>query len=219
MAGNVCGKCGNSINVSDDRKYTAAGRDAYSCSSCSESFVIEFDDGFVNEKQALDESWISKNISPKLTDSSSGIKIFDSETSREEVAVAFLNEKAQQEDSAFMSFQAEKNTVLATRQGSAIGYIIWDNHRWEEGKTPRLLQIFVKSDERRNGVGSRLLDYFEDAHTDSDEFFFLHNPGEEMFYLLAATDHLELDNGELAYKRCRWQGNYLDVPDDIQEHV
>ncbi|MDB2262252.1 GNAT family N-acetyltransferase [Halorubrum ezzemoulense] len=219
MASDICGKCGSSITVSDDRRYTTADRDAYKCSSCGESSIIEFDGGFVNENQALNESWISEDIDPRFTDSSSGIKIFDSETPKEEIAVAFLNEKAQREDSAFLSFQAKQNTILATRQDSAIGYIIWDNHRWEDGTTPRLLQIFVKSDERRHGVGNILLNYFEETYVDSDEFFFVHNPEEEMFYLLAATNHLELEDDELVYVDCRWQGNYYHVPEDIRDHV
>lgn len=220
MVVNDCGVCGNGISISGERKYSVVGRSAYSCSSCDESFIMEFNGGFVNSDQALDEAWISDNISPKYTDSASDSKIFDSATPREEIAVAFLNEMAQAEDSIFMSFQAEKKPILATRQGSAAGYIIWDYYQWEDGETPRLLQIFVIDDQRRNGVGSTLLNYFERTYTDVGEFFFVHNPGEEMYYLLAATDHLELDDtDELVYNGVRWQGVTFDIPDDIREYV
>ncbi len=194
-----CRECGTDVSLTSSN-YALSGL-GWMCSRCGNYVAVNYGTQMVDPRTALDPKWNLK-IQRRGDVVHSDIVLIRCRTERDFLVVRLLQVAAKAEDPRFMFVRKndqDAGLYFDRRRGKYLGFIVWNVA--EEHAILR--QIFIVPDERRKGLGAKLVSFWVAHYADKvNDTFGIESPNEKALNLHVKLGHARIEGDSVKGERC-----------------
>src|SRR5258705_2022610 len=191
----TCAGCGADVPLTP----SYAGAIGYLCPKCYNYVAVHYGNRRVPPQTALRVSW-NRDVWARGQKVSDDCRFVRCRSGKDHLVVTLLQVLAKQEQSGFLfGEQSEHEAGLLLRRSNGrryVGYLIWTK---EDHSIVR--QIFVKPEERRQGLAAAALTFWVEHYVGVHSTFGVESPNEKTVALLVKLGYARRDNGTVVGSR------------------
>jgi GNAT superfamily N-acetyltransferase len=194
-----CQDCGADISLTP-RNFSMSGI-GWLCSDCNNYVAVVYGTRKIDPKEGLDPNW-NADLQEHAQPVGENNVFLRCKTKKDLLIVRLLQVTAKEEDPRFLfARDADQNAGLYfdTARQKYLGFIVWT----QDDEYAVLRQIYIVPDERKKGLGEKLLSYWVKRYADNvNDTFGIEAPNEQAIQLHIKLGHIVREGDSLKGVKC-----------------